>query len=133
MYAAVQSLTPQNEAERAFKAETITKAAELDEMRWLPYEQSSRSISTTLLFVLVCWLAILFISFGLFASANGAPVFALMGGRRSSRSNRKTMTGDRSKRVKQGLWGVYFAEKSSLATLRHRRKRLPSQAHGADR
>ena len=81
LYAAVQSLTPQNEAERAFKAETMTKAAE--KMRWLPYEQSSRSISTTLLFVLVCWLAILFISFGLFASANGAPVFALMGGRRS--------------------------------------------------
>ncbi len=78
LYAAVQSLTPQNEAERAFKAEAMTKAVELGEMRWLLYEQSSRSISTTLLVVLVCWLAILFISFGLFAPANGTAIAALM-------------------------------------------------------
>ena len=51
LYAGVQSLTPQNEAERAFKAEAMTKAVELGEMRWLLYEQSGRSISTTLLVV----------------------------------------------------------------------------------
>ena len=78
LYAAVQSLTPQSEAERAFKAEAMTKAVELGEMRWLLYEQSGRSISTTLLVVLICWLAILFISFGLLAPANGTAVAALM-------------------------------------------------------
>ena len=56
----------------------MTKAVELGEMRWLLYEQSGRSISTTLLVVLVCWLAILFISFGLFAPANGTAIAALL-------------------------------------------------------
>jgi len=48
---------------------------DLGQTRWLQYAQGSASISMPLLVVLVFWLTIIFISFGLFAPANGT-VFA---------------------------------------------------------
>jgi hypothetical protein len=38
--------------------------------RWLMFEQSSRSISLSMLIVLIFWLSALFVSFGLFAPMN---------------------------------------------------------------
>ena len=41
-------------------------------MRWLPYEQAERAIHMPLLVVVVSWLAIMFISVGLYAPLNAA-------------------------------------------------------------
>jgi membrane-bound ClpP family serine protease len=43
---------------------------DLGQTRWLQYAQGSASISMPLLVVLVFWLTIIFISFGLFAPGN---------------------------------------------------------------
>jgi hypothetical protein len=53
-------------------------AVDLGQMRWLMFEQSGSSISAPLLAVVVCWLAILFFSFGLFAPPNGTARVALL-------------------------------------------------------
>src|SRR5262245_60360466 len=45
--------------------------------RWLMYEQVTTSVSTPLLIVLVLWLTVIFIDFGLFAPFNGTVVSSL--------------------------------------------------------
>ena len=74
----IQKLSPQNDAQRTAKSEAAQIASDLGQMRWLLFEQSETSISMPLLVVLICWLAILFFSFGLFAPANSTAVIALM-------------------------------------------------------
>ena len=78
VYRAIQSLSPQNEEQRALKTQALGSAYDMGQMRWLLFEQGGTSISTPLLVVVVCWLAILFFSFGLFAPANGTIIGALM-------------------------------------------------------
>ena len=53
-------------------------AADLGAMRWLLFEQAGSSISTPLLVVVSAWLAVIFISFGVFAPSNPTVVVALM-------------------------------------------------------
>jgi hypothetical protein len=45
-------------------------------MRWLLYEQAESSISTPMLVVMVFWLAMTFISVGLFAPTNATSIIA---------------------------------------------------------
>lgn len=74
---AIQKLSPQDDAQRAAKSDAAQIAGSLGQMRWLLFEQAETSISLPMLAVVVCWLAILFFSFGLFAPANGTAVGAL--------------------------------------------------------
>ena len=77
-YHAIQKLSPQTEEQSALKAQALGTASDLALMRWQLFEQAGSSISTPLLMVVVCWLAVLFFSFGLFAPSNGIAVTALM-------------------------------------------------------
>jgi len=79
-YQAIQNLTPQNEEQKAMKAQALGILYDIAQIRWLLFEQAAPSISITLVVVVVCWLAILFFSFGLFAPANGTALTALMVG-----------------------------------------------------
>ena len=45
-------------------------AIDLGKLRWLMFEQASTSVSLPLLVVLIAWLTLVFISFGLFAPPN---------------------------------------------------------------
>jgi hypothetical protein len=78
MYAAIQKLTPKNDLQSALKSQAASIAMELGQMRWLEFEQGDTSMSMPLLVVLAFWLAILFVSFGLFSPSNSTVVFALM-------------------------------------------------------
>ncbi len=78
MYAAIQKLKPQNEMQSALKSQAISTAMELGQMRWLEFEQADTSMSIPLLALLTFWLAVLFVSFGLFSPSNGIVVVALM-------------------------------------------------------
>ena len=66
----IQELVPKNEAQRVLQAHASSIAFDLLETRWLMYEQSTGSISVSLLICLVFWLTALFVSFGLFAPTN---------------------------------------------------------------
>ena len=74
----IQKLSPQNDAQRAAKDEAAHLAADLGQMRWLLFEQLETSISLPMLLVVVCWLAILFFSFGLFCPGNATAIGALL-------------------------------------------------------
>jgi hypothetical protein len=52
-------------------------AVDLGRARWLMFEQASSSISVPVLLVVVFWLSVIFISFGLFAPANATAIATL--------------------------------------------------------
>jgi hypothetical protein len=53
-------------------------AVNLGQTRWLLFEQSGSSIPIPFLVVLVFWLSLIFVSFGLFAPPNPTMVIALL-------------------------------------------------------
>lgn len=78
VFDAIEALIPQDDAQKTLKTSAVSSAIALGQTRWLLFEQSGHSISVPLMAVVIAWLAILFVSFGLFAPANGTAVAALM-------------------------------------------------------
>lgn len=77
-YHAIQGLSPQNESQRELKAKAMEVGYDFGQVRWLLLAQAGSTISTPLLVIVVCWLAILFFSFGLFSPSNGTVIAALL-------------------------------------------------------
>ena len=77
LYDKMQGLSPKNDTQRSLQGQALSMAMDLGKTRWLMYEQATTSVSMPLLVVLVCWLAAIFISFGLFAPFNGTVVASL--------------------------------------------------------
>jgi hypothetical protein len=73
----IQELSPKNDIQHSLQAQALSMAIDLGKTRWLMFEQGSSSISTTLLVMLVFWLAIIFSSFGLFAPRNATVMVSL--------------------------------------------------------
>ena len=75
----IAALSPRSEAQRFNQARALQLFANLGDTRRLLSEQARGSISWPFLVVLVFWLVVLFIGFGLFARFNGTVVatFAL--------------------------------------------------------
>jgi Protein of unknown function (DUF4239) len=78
MYAAIQKLKPQNEMQSALKSQVLATCLELGQMRWLEFEQANTAMSVPLLVILTFWLAILFVSFGVFSPSNITVLVAFM-------------------------------------------------------
>jgi hypothetical protein len=77
LYEKIGGLTPQNEAQRALHGYAMRIAIDIAKTRWLMYEQSMNAVSLPLLVMLICWLSVVFISFGLFAPFNATVVGSL--------------------------------------------------------
>jgi hypothetical protein len=76
LYANIQRLSPQSEAQRSLQNQAITIALDLARTRVLLFEQLGSSIPVPFLMVLVFWLCIIFASFGLFAPRNATVIAA---------------------------------------------------------
>ncbi len=74
----LQKLSPQNDVQRSLKSQAAQVATDVGQMRWLLFEQTETSISLPMLIILICWLAIIFMSAGLFAPPNATVIVALM-------------------------------------------------------
>jgi hypothetical protein len=79
-YAMIASLEPHTAAQRVAQNRALEIAIGLSQTRVLMYEQSGSSISWPFLVVLVFWLLILFMGFGLFAPANPTVIVTLLVG-----------------------------------------------------
>lgn len=66
----IQVLSPKDDNQRAFKAHAMSLAFQLGQTRWLMFEQNVVPIPTLLLAMLIFWLIVLFLSFGIFAPRN---------------------------------------------------------------
>jgi hypothetical protein len=78
VYDKIQALSPKDDAQRAIQAQALSIAVGLLQTRWLISEQRVNSVSLPLLMVLIFWLTIIFISFGLFAPRNVTVVVSLL-------------------------------------------------------
>jgi len=66
----IQALSPKDDTQHSIKDQALNLAMNLGQTRWLMFEQGTSSISTPLLVIVVFWLAITFLSFGLFSPPN---------------------------------------------------------------
>jgi hypothetical protein len=77
LYDKIQELSPGNDEQRSTKSQALNIMTNIGGTRWLMLEQEANSISMPLLIVVVCWLTVIFISFGLFAPRNATVVATL--------------------------------------------------------
>jgi hypothetical protein len=66
----VQELEPNNDAKRALQARVLNAIADLSQSRLALFAQAHDSIPVPFLAILIFWLAIIFVSFGLFVQTN---------------------------------------------------------------
>jgi|SRR5262249_39550186 len=78
LYDTLQALSPRDESQRAIQAQALRIATDLGGTRWLLAAQRSGSIPMPFLVMLVCWIAVIFVSFGLFAPPNATVVATLL-------------------------------------------------------
>lgn len=76
-YDKIQELTPQNEVQRLLQAQALKMSIDLGQTRWLLFEQAGRSIPMPFLVLLIFWVTIIFLSFGLFAPPNATVITTL--------------------------------------------------------
>jgi hypothetical protein len=77
IFGMIQDLNPVNDAQRTLKNQALSIAMNLGQTRWLLYEQQEDSVSKPLVVVVIFWLTINFISFGLFAPRNATVIVTL--------------------------------------------------------
>lgn len=74
----IQNLVPHTDAQRTLQANAQSLAINLGQTRWLLFAQSGTSISTPFLVIVVSWLTVLYLSFGLFAPRNATAFITLV-------------------------------------------------------
>ena len=74
----IQELEPHSDAQHAVQSQAESVLINVGQTRLLLFAQSGSSISTPFLVVVVFWLTVLFVSFGLFAPRNPTAVVTLM-------------------------------------------------------
>jgi len=77
LYDEILKLSPRNETQRSLQARAIETSNELAKTRLLLFAKAGGSIPMPFLVVLVSWLAIIFVSFSLFADNNATTIAAL--------------------------------------------------------
>jgi hypothetical protein len=74
----IQGLSPKDDKQRSLQAQAISMAISMGRMRWLMYEQGNAAVSKPMLAIMVFWLAVVFLSFGLFAPHNTTTLTSLL-------------------------------------------------------
>jgi hypothetical protein len=67
-----------DDEQRALKAQALDTVIDLGKTRWLLVAQADTSIPRPLMIMVVVWLAIIFLSFGLFAPTNKTVVVTMI-------------------------------------------------------
>ena len=78
LYRAVQELSPTDDEQRGAKAQALSLMMQIGELRVLLLEQCTTTISTPLLVIVVDWLVVIFVGFGLLAPSNTTATVALL-------------------------------------------------------
>lgn len=78
LYSAIRDLTPQKEAQRAAQTQALQLGTELGRTYWMWRQADETAIPRPFLVVLIFWLSVLFISFGLFSARNMTVIVVLL-------------------------------------------------------
>jgi hypothetical protein len=75
-FESLQHLSPKNEEQRSLRSEAVQLSGSIARVRYLLFEQSGSGIALPFLAVLVFWLCVLFLGFGLFTRFNATVAVA---------------------------------------------------------
>jgi hypothetical protein len=78
LYDKLQALRPQGDLQRSLQAQALGLMLTIGQTRWLMFEQAERSLPMPFLVILVSWLAIIFVTFGLYAPRNATVITILI-------------------------------------------------------
>ncbi len=78
LFEKIQALSPKNDAQRSLQGLALKSGTDIAQTRWLLFTQRDSSIPTPFLVVLVFWLTMIFVSFGLFAQPNATVITTLL-------------------------------------------------------
>jgi hypothetical protein len=78
LYAAIRDLSPKTDAQKAIQSQALQVSWDLARTRWLLNQGDESSIPTPFLFILIFWLAVLFITFGVFSPRNATVIAILL-------------------------------------------------------
>jgi hypothetical protein len=78
LYERIQGLTPHTDGQRSLQAAALKTAVDMAQARLLLSAQKSSSVPMPFLVILVFWLALLFVSFSMFAQPNATGILALL-------------------------------------------------------
>lgn len=70
LYEKIQALSPETDLQRTCQAQALNMVMDLGRTHWMMYERETTSVSQQMVAVMVFWLTIIFISWGLFAPRN---------------------------------------------------------------
>jgi len=70
MLDALKALSPKDDNQRFLKQQCLNLEVQLGRTRWLMYAQNTVPFPRFLLVMLIAWLTVLFVSFGIFAPRN---------------------------------------------------------------
>jgi len=77
VFEAIEQLTPESAAQRLLQAQILKIGVDLGRLRLLLFEEGARAMPMPFLVMLVFWLTIIFVSFGLFAPFNATVVITM--------------------------------------------------------
>jgi hypothetical protein len=77
-YEKIEALNPSDDLRRSIKSQALSMAVNIGQMRMLMYEQGTLSISKPLLVIMVFWLTVPFVIWGLLAPPNGTVIAAML-------------------------------------------------------
>jgi hypothetical protein len=78
LYDAVEQLSPRTDSQRLMQSQAMTIMTGLGQIRWLMFEQSVSRMPRELFAVIVFWLCVLFLSYGLFAPPHATMIAGLV-------------------------------------------------------
>ena len=74
----LRQLSPQSESRRAIQLQALQFAGDILQTHWLLLEQTQQSLPTLFLVILVLWLVVLYIGFGLLAPGHATAIVSLL-------------------------------------------------------
>jgi hypothetical protein len=74
----VANLEPKNDAQRSLRDRALQLSSDIGQTHWLLVEQTTLSMPSPFVAVLILWLSVLFLSFGLFAPRNSTVIATLL-------------------------------------------------------
>ena len=78
LMASIRQLAPQTDLQRDLKAQAVSQISEVLKARWIVFEGAGTSIPGPFLVIVVCWLTLIFASFGLYAPGNATAIAVLV-------------------------------------------------------
>lgn len=77
VHTGIRELSPQNESQKSIQSQALEISSDLQQTRWLLIEETQGTLPTALISILIFWLTVLYVSFGLFAPRNATTITAL--------------------------------------------------------